>query len=119
MTMAITKRLPGAELEAYLDGFSKRFLERESTNVADVAHLSPELGAQPVVEGAHLIGITYDRHTNSLDIALDGGDHRAYRPKEVWTVEEKDGFLRAIEVVREDDTCDVVRVSRLGVRRAD
>jgi hypothetical protein len=119
MTMAITKRLPGVALEAYFNGFSKRFLMRESTNVATVEYLSPELGDQHVAEGAHLIGITYDRQTNSLDIALDGGDHRAYTPKEVWTVEEDDGFIRAIEIVREDDTRDVVRVDRLGVRRAD
>ena len=117
--MAITKRLPGEELEAYFNQFSKRFLMRDSTDVADVGHLSAEQGDQSVAKGAHLIGITYDRQTNSLDIAMDGGDHRAYTPKEVWTVEEDDGFIRAIEVVREDGSRDVVRVFRLGVRRAD
>jgi hypothetical protein len=118
MTMAITKRLPGEKLEAYFNDFSRRFLMRESTDVADVEALSPELGDQYVAENAHLIGLTYDPHTNALDIALEGGDHRAYRPKEIWTIEEDDGFIRAIEIIGEDNAREIVRIRRFSVRRA-
>ena len=55
----------------------------------------------------------------ALEVELESGGLRAYRPKEVWTVEEDDGFIRAIEIVRDDDTREIVRVRRLGVRRAD
>jgi hypothetical protein len=117
--MSLTKRVPQDKLEAYFDGFSKHFLKNESTEVADVELLDPEFGDQHLAEGAHLIGITYEPHDNALDIALEGGDHRVYKPKEVWAVEEDDGFVRAFEIVCDDDTREVVRVRRIGVRRAD
>ena len=118
--MSITRRLRQDDLEPYFNAFSKRFLIAESTDVADVEVLSPALGDQYVAEGVHISGITYDRRSNELDIALDGGDHRALRPKEVWSIEEEDGFVRAIEIVHDDDTREIVRVRRFGLgRRAD
>jgi hypothetical protein len=106
-------------MEQYFDNFSKHFLRDASTDVADVEVLIPTLGDQYVAEGAHLTGITYNRQNNELDIELDGADHRAMRPKEVWAMEEDDGFVRAIEIVRDDDTKEIVRVKRLGISRAD
>lgn len=117
--MSVTRRLSHDEMEPYFDNFSKHFLQGESTDVADVEVLMPELGDQYVAEGAHLTGITYNRENNELDIELDGGDHRSMRPKEVWALEEDDGFVRAIEIVRDDDAKEIVRVKRLGVSRAD
>ena len=117
--MSLTRRLPQDKLESYFDGFSKHFLKYESTEVVDVELLDRDLGDQHLVEGAHLIGITYEPRTNALDIALEGGDHRMYKPKEVWALEEDDGFVRALEIVNDDDSREVVRVRRLSVRRAD
>jgi hypothetical protein len=34
----------------------------------------------------------------------------------VWTAEEFDGFVKAIQIVREDGTREIARVNRLGVR---
>jgi Family of unknown function (DUF5335) len=118
-TMSVTKQLSPDGMQEYFDGFSKRFLKYESTHVADVEVLGMDLGDQVEAEGAHLVGISYDPHTRALEVELESGGLRAYRPKEVWTVEEDDGFIRAIEIVRDDDTREIVRVRRLGVRRAD
>jgi Family of unknown function (DUF5335) len=118
-TMSVTKQLSPDGMQEYFDGFSRRFLKYESTDVVDVEVLGMDLGDQVEAEGAHLVGISYDPHTRALEVELESGGLRAYQPKEVWTVEEDDGFIRAIEIVRDDDTREIVRVRRLGVRRAD
>jgi hypothetical protein len=106
-------------MQKYFEYFNKRFLLNESTDVADVQVVGRDLGDQVATEGVHLIGITYDPRTQSLEVELEAGDLRSYRPKEVWAVEETDGFIRALEIVRDDDTSEIVRVRRLGVQRVD
>ena len=117
--MSVTKRLDHDGMEEYFNRFNKRYLKSESTDVADVEVLSKDLGDQIAADGAHLVGITYDKKAHSLEVELESGDMRSYSPKEVWAIEEDDGFVRAIEIVRDDDTTEIVRVRRLGVRRAD
>jgi hypothetical protein len=117
--MQVTTKVPKDRLEAYFDGFTKHFLRNESTNAADVEVLAPEWGDQFETEGAHLIGVTYDPKSNALELTFEAGQHRTYRPSEVWTVEDTDGFVKAIEIVHEDGSRDVVRVRRLGVRPRD
>ena len=117
--MSVTKQLSPSEMHGYFDRFTKRFLNHESTDVADVRVIGMDLGDQVEAEGSHLKGITYDPHTQAVEIALESGDVRAVHPKAVWAIEEEDGFIRAVEIVRDDDTRDIVRVTRHGVRRAD
>lgn len=117
--MSVTKRLAPEGMEEYFSRFNQRFLNRSSTEVADVEVLSGDLGDQVAAEGAHLLGITYDPKTKSLEVELESGDHRAIQPKEVWAIEDDDGFVRAIEIIRDDDASEIVRVRRLGVQRAD
>ena len=111
-----TKRIPNDQLEAYFDKFTKHFLLRESTNAVDVEVLAPDWGDQFAAEGAHLFGITYDPKKKSLEFELEAGDHRVLNPREVWTTEEFDGFVKSIEIVKDDGTREVARVNRLGVR---
>jgi hypothetical protein len=115
----VTRRLSPDDMAEHFEKFNKRFLSLESTDVADVEVFSPSFGDQVVAAGAHLIGITYEPRKHSLEVELDSGDVRAFAPKEVWTVEEADGFIRAIEIVGNDDTSEIVRVRRLGVQKAD
>jgi hypothetical protein len=117
--MPTTTKVSPDRLEKYFDTFSKHFLMHESTNAVDVEVLTPELGDQYEVEGAHLAGITYDPRAKAIEIEFEGGDHRVYKPSEVWVVEEADGFVNAIEMVQPDGTREVVRIKRLGVRRRE
>ena len=118
--MSVTRRVESERLEEYFDKFNKRFLNNETTNVADVELLMGELGDQVAAEGVHLIGISYDPKASSLEIELESGDMRSYHPKEVWAVEEDDGFVRAVEIIRDDGSSEIVRVRRLGMQpRAD
>jgi hypothetical protein len=111
-----TKRIPNDQLEDYFAKFTRHFLLRESTNAVDVEVLAPDWGDQFAAEGAHLFGITYDPKARSLEFEMEVGDHRVYNPKEVWTAEELDGFVKAIEIVRDDGSREIARVNRLGVR---
>src|SRR6266550_2981606 len=102
VTTATTK-IPSHQLETYFDKFSKHFLLHESTNAVDVEVVAPDWGDQFEAEGGHLRGITYDRKDDAIEFELEGGDHRIFNPKEVWVVEEEDGFIKALEIVRPDD----------------
>jgi hypothetical protein len=114
--MPVTSKVPRDKLEEYFDVFTKHFLRNESTIAADVDLVSQEWGDQVEAEGAHLVGVTYDPKENALELTFEAGQHRTYHPVEVWTLEETDGFVKAIEVVRDDGAREVVRVRRLGVQ---
>ena len=117
--MSNTKHIPEEQLEKYLDDFSRRFLMRGSQEFADVELIGPEIGDQVVASGVHLLGIDYDPHTRALEILLDGGDRRVYEPREVWTVEDSNGFINSIEVILADGTRQVMKIKQGGMRRAN
>jgi hypothetical protein len=106
-------------LEEYFAEFTRRFLRDGSAEAVDVEVLEPDWGDQFVTQGARLLGITYDQHTDSLEFELDAGDHRIVEPREVWAMEEEDGFLSAIEVVHSDGAREVVSIKRVGLRRLE
>jgi len=116
--MSETKRITPDRMEQYFDGFSKRFLQKDG-KLADVEVLGMDLGDQIEGEGVRLIGITYEPNTRELEVELESGDLRSFKPKEVWAIEEDDGFIKALEIVRDDDTKEIVRVRRQAIRRAD
>jgi hypothetical protein len=115
--MAHTKRIPQNQLTEYFDTFSRRFLMHGSPEAADIELIGPDFGDQVVASGARLLGIDYDHHTNALEIQLDSGDRRVYAPREVWTVEEPDGFISSMEIMLGDGSRHVVTIKRVGLRR--
>lgn len=120
--MSATKRIPREQLQAYFDAFSRRFLLDGSPEAADVELVSPSLGDQVLARGARLAGITYDPRADSLEFSFEltiheTGDHRVLSPKEVWVVEDDDGFVSSMEVVRPDGTREVVEIKKVGLRR--
>lgn len=117
--MSRTTRIPTDRLSTYFDDFSKRFLNTEGRANASVEVISMDVGDQFVGEAISLIGITYDKPENTIELELGSGDHRVLNPKEVWVIEEDDGFVSAIEIVPPEGAHEVVRVNRAGLRRAD
>jgi uncharacterized protein DUF5335 len=115
--MAVTTKIPRGRLFEYFDALTKRFLRDGSPEAVEAWVVEPEWGLAQPLEGARLLGITYDRKKDSLEFALDSGDHRFLGPGEVWVVEESDGFVSAVEVVRPDGAREVVSVKRVGLRR--
>ena len=108
--MPSTKRIPHDQLVQYFDSFTKRFLRDNTPEGVDIEVVAPDWGLQRAAHGVRLEGITYDARSEALEFALDVGDHRVYKPKEVWTVEEADGFISSIEVVRADGEKEIVVV---------
>ena len=109
--MATTK-VPRDRLLQYFDAFSKRYLADDAPETIDIELLDRDLGDQQVVRATRLVGITYDRQANTLEFALESGDHRVVEPEEVWVEEEDDGFVSAIEVVRPGGAREIVNLSR-------
>jgi hypothetical protein len=114
--MATTRKIPPDQLEAYFDAFTKRFLRDGSPEAIDVEIVAPTLGAQYLADGARLLGITYDRKKNSLELELDAGDHRIVTPAQVWVMEEADEFVSAIELIAPDGRRDIATIRRVGLR---
>ena len=116
--MSHTKRIPEDRLAEYLDSFSRRFVMDSSPESVDIELIGPDdIGDQVVANGARLLGIDYDRHTKALEVLLDSGDRRVYDAREVWTIEEPDGFISSMEIVTGDGTRHVLTIKRVGLRR--
>jgi hypothetical protein len=118
-----TKKIPTDQLQAYFDTFSRRYLQGGSPEAVDIELISNSLGDQIVADGARLVGISYDPHTESLEFFFEltideHSDHRIVKPKEVWVVEESDGFVSSFEVVRPDGMREVATIKKVGLRRA-
>jgi hypothetical protein len=116
--MPVTKQLPADRMQEIFDGFSRRFL-RDDPATVDVEVLGANLGDQISGTGVHLLGISYEPRTRALELELESAGLRAYRPKEVWAIEEDDGFIRCLEIVRDDDTKEIMKVRRQHRRRVD
>jgi uncharacterized protein DUF5335 len=119
-----TTKIPRERLVAYFEAFTKRFLRDDSPEVLDVEVVGPTLGDQYAVRGLQLAGITYDPRTDALEFTvelddLEVGDHRIYAPREVWAIEEPNGFLAAIEVIRPDGSREIITVRGAQARRTD
>ena len=110
--MPVTKQLPADRMQEIFDGFSRRFLRNDPSTVVDVELLGVNLGDQVQGQGVHLLGISYEPRTRALEVELESAGLRAYKPKEVWAIEEDDGFIRALQIVRDDDTKEIMRVRR-------
>ena len=110
--MSETKRIAQDQLTRYFDAFSKKFLMSDSPGAADVELVGPDVGDQPVANRVRLLGVDYDPHTNALELELGSGDHRAFNPREVWAVEESDGFVSSIQIVRDDGAKELVNITR-------
>jgi hypothetical protein len=115
--MTAPKKIPQAQLSRYFDEFSRRFLQDDSAESIDIEVIAPDLGDQPVIAGGRLYGITWDPHDGALEIAFDGGDHRAYDPVEVWVMEEPNGFVSALEIVTSSGTREILKIRQAGVNR--
>jgi hypothetical protein len=117
--MSVTKAIPREELEAYFAEFTRRFLRDGSPEATDIEIIGPELGDQTAVQGARLLGITFEPRRNSLELELDVGDHRILDPEDVWALEDDDGFLRSVAVMHRDGSREVVTIQKVGIRRLD
>jgi hypothetical protein len=115
--MPVTRALSPDQLQLYFAEFTRRFLRDGSPEAADVEVLEPDLGSQIAIQGARLLGITYEPRSRALQLELDVGDHRIFDLFDVWTREEQDGFLNSVAVIHQDGSREIVSIKRVGIRR--
>jgi hypothetical protein len=112
--MGATKQIAREHWQSYFDAFAKRHLRSDARMAASIDVLSPTLGVEPEATSVRLDGIDYDPKGQTLEVQLEGLDHLVFYPAEIWVVEEDDGFITALEVVRTDGGREITRIARGG-----
>ena len=110
--METTKQIPNQQWKDYFDRFTKRYLRDDRPESATIEVLSPALGDQVEVQAAHLLGLTFDPRSQALEVLLENMDHLVYKPKKISVIEDEDGFIPSIEIVRDDDSKEILTVRR-------
>jgi hypothetical protein len=113
--MTTTKQLPRKEWKAYFERFTKKHLRDDRPESVTIELLSPDLGDQVEASALRLLGITFDPKSKALEILIENMDHLVFQPKEIWVMEEKDGFIPGMEVIRPDGTKEIMTVRRAGL----
>lgn len=106
--MAIQK-LERDQWATYFDTFSRDFIRSKRSDYAQIRVLSTEDGAQPETSWLPLIGLTYDAKSDLLDVSVENMDHLVYQPEEIY-VDEEDGVISSLEVVRKDGTKEIIEL---------
>ena len=110
--MTTTKQIPQEQWQETFDHFTKRHLRDDLPEAVTIEHLSPDLGDQVQVEAVRLLGISYDPRSDALEVLLPNVDRLVFHPKELWVVEEEEGFLSSVKIVRADETKEILTIRR-------
>lgn len=89
----------------YFDALSKTVAGKQAE--IEVASLS--VGDQYEAKWAQFLGMSYDPKGNTLDILLEGLDHRIAKPREIW-VEGGPGTLSSLLVIDDEDNRQIVKL---------
>lgn len=112
--MGATRVIPCEEWETFFDEYTRRFLSPfgEAEETAFIEVMSASLGVEVEALCVPLLGMAYDRKSNAFELVLANVDHLSYYPTEIAVVEEDDGFISALEVIRLDGTQEIVQLQR-------
>jgi hypothetical protein len=96
--------LKSAEWSPALDALSRALVGYR----AEIEIGSLDLGDQMLAEWVPLIGVTYDRKSDAVEVALDGLDHLIFHPREIYFDTDGEGLL-AVTIVNGDGEKQIVR----------
>ncbi len=82
------RKLDPHEWFRFFDHVSERLLGKR----AEIEIASLEVGAQVLTEWLPIVGIFYDPKDDFVEIALEGFEHRVYRPREIYIDEPPLGW---------------------------
>jgi hypothetical protein len=103
--VTMSRMVERKDWQGYFDRVSKGLEEvKAELEVAGLAGLGDRVAA----EWIPLIGITYDRKDDLVDLALDPLDHMIRKPREIW-VDENGASLESVEVIDGDDVHHIAR----------
>jgi hypothetical protein len=93
------------EWAPFLDAVTNTLIGKQ----AEIEVVSLNLGDQIEAEWAPLIGITYDRKNDLIEIALEEMDHLIRSPRELFIDYAVGEVVAAIEIVDNDGNRQIVR----------
>jgi len=100
-----TERLEPGAWQGYFDAMSKVLPGK----LAEIEVNSLRIGAQLEADYVPLLGITYDRKNELLEVLLEGLDHTIAHVREVWV--DHDGVnLKSVSVTDDDGVQQIIRL---------
>lgn len=99
-----TRKLERSEWAPALDTLSRALVAYRT----EIEIPSLDLGDQVLAEWLPLIGVTYDRKSDAVDLALDGIDHLIFHPREIYLDTDADELL-SIAVVDGEGKEQIIR----------
>ncbi|MDO8654450.1 MAG: DUF5335 domain-containing protein [Undibacterium sp.] len=100
-----TSKLEKTAWQSYFDHISKTI----EGKLAEIEVNSLALGSQIQAEWVPLLGITYDKKNDLIEIILDGLDHMIHKPRDIF-IEQNGIALSSLEVVDEDDVKQIIKL---------
>ena len=100
-----THGLERSEWKSYSERISRALTGKR----AEVEVVGLDLGNQVRVGSPPLVGLAYDHEDGRFEIALEGLDRLAHRPREVHVTDGPDGLL-SLAVVDPDGRRQIVRL---------
>ncbi|HEU4776033.1 MAG TPA: DUF5335 domain-containing protein [Telluria sp.] len=100
-----TERLERGAWQGYFDAMAKILPGKQ----AEIEVNSLRIGAQLEAKYLPLLGITYDRKSDLLEVLLEGLDHTIAHVREVWV--DHDGVnLNSVSVTDADGVQQIIRL---------
>jgi len=103
--MRTMRTIPKPEWQSFFDSMADALTGKR----VEIEAASLDVGDQIVAEWIPLIGISYDRHDDLVDVALGGLDHLIRHPSEI-VVQEGPNGLETITVATTDGARQILRL---------
>jgi hypothetical protein len=100
-----TEKLQKAAWQPYFDHVSKTLHGK----LAEIEVNSLTLGSQIQADWVPLMGITYDKKDDMIEVFLEGMDHMIRHPRDVYL--EQNGLgLTSLEIVDTDNVSQIIKL---------
>jgi hypothetical protein len=103
--MMSTEKLEKSVWQSYFDQVSKTL----EGKLAEIEVNSLALGSVNQAEWVPIMGITYDKKNDLIEVLLEGLDHMIRKPREVF-VEQNGVALASVEIIDEDNVAQIIKL---------
>ena len=101
----MAEKIDRAQWAPFLDAITNSLIGKQ----AEIEVVSLDLGDQIEAEWTPLIGVTYDRKDDLIEIALEDLDHLIRSPRKLFIDYAVGGAIAAIQIIDADGNQQIVR----------